>query len=75
MKCSIQNCPGQYEDKLIVHTVRSKGCVVVIENVPVEVCRVCGDVLLRPYMVRHIEVMLKATGQPKKSVPMYEYIG
>lgn len=73
MKCSIKGCPGEYEEKKIVHTVRYKGQVIVIDHVPAEVCTVCGDVLLSPKTVRQIEELLRKREQPVSSVPLYEY--
>jgi YgiT-type zinc finger domain-containing protein len=73
MKCSIEGCPGEYEDRLIVHTVRHHGQVVVIDHVPAEVCPVCGDVLLKPETVRRIEALLRTEPFPAKRVPLYEY--
>lgn len=52
MKCSIRGCPGKYEKKLIVYTLRYQGQVTVIYRVPAEICSVCGDVLLKPEAVR-----------------------
>ena len=37
MKCSIKGCPGEYESRVITHTVRRGGHVVVIDHVPAEV--------------------------------------
>ena len=73
MKCSIVGCPGDYEDRRIVHTLRHAGQIVVIENVPAEVCSVCGDVLLRPETVRRLEGMLREAGEPDRTAPVYEY--
>ncbi len=73
MKCSIGGCPGKYEERPIVHPVRHRGQVIVIDHVPAEVCSVCGDVLLRPQTVRQIEKLLQVTTQPTKTVPLYEY--
>lgn len=73
MKCSIAGCPGEYEDRRIVHTVEHRGQVVVIEHVPAEICSVCGDVLLKPETVRRIEELLKAQKQPIRTAPVYEY--
>jgi len=72
MKCSIENCPGEYEPRAITHTVRHNGRVVVIDHVPAEICHVCGDVLLRPETIRQLESLLKQT-PPANSVPLYEY--
>ncbi len=74
MKCSIEGCPGEYEERLIVHTVRHRGQIVVIDHVPAEVCSVCGDVLLKPETVRQIEALLRTAISPVRKVPLYEYI-
>jgi len=73
MKCSIQGCTGKYEEKLIVHTVQQQGEVFVLEHVPAEVCPVCGDTILAPDTIRHIEVLLKQQAKPERMVPVYEY--
>lgn len=73
MKCTIQDCPGEYEARLIIHTVRYKGKVIVFDHVPAEVCCICGDVLLKPQTVRRIEALLRSLPQPKQTVPLYEY--
>jgi YgiT-type zinc finger domain-containing protein len=73
MKCSIEGCPGEYEERQIVHTVRYHGQVMVIDHVPAEVCSVCGDVLLKPETVRRIEALLRTATRPAGTVPLYEY--
>ena len=73
MMCNITGCPGQYEERKILHTARHKGQVMVIDHVPAEVCTVCGDVLLKPETVRRLERMLETPSPPSKSVPLYEY--
>ena len=74
MKCSIEGCPGQYEERQVVHTVRYHGQVIVIDHVPAEVCSVCGDVLFKPETVRRIEELLRAEAHPARTVPLYEYV-
>ena len=73
MKCTIQGCPGAYEQQKITHTVRQNGAVLVIDHVPADVCGVCGDVLLKPDTVRRLEQMLRALDRPARTVPLYEY--
>ena len=73
MKCSLEGCPGEYEERQIVHTVRHRGQVIVIDHVPAEVCLVCGDVLLKPATVRRIEDLLRMAAHPVRTVPLYEY--
>jgi YgiT-type zinc finger domain-containing protein len=74
MKCSIDGCSGVYEVKTVIHTVRAGGRVVVIDHVPAEVCSVCGDVLLAPQTVRHIEQLLANLPKPDQTVPLFEYV-
>ncbi|MGH7960616.1 MAG: YgiT-type zinc finger protein [Candidatus Binatia bacterium] len=73
MKCSLHGCPGEYEERQIVHTVRYRGQVIVVDHVPAEVCSVCGDVLLKPETVRRIEKVLRTEAPPVRTVPVYEY--
>ena len=73
MRCSLEGCPGQYEERHIFHTVRHLGKVMVIDHVPAEVCSACGDVLLKPEVVRRIERLLAEMPQPVGAVPLYEF--
>jgi len=73
MKCTIAGCPGAYEPRTVVHTVKHQGEVMVIDNVPAEVCNVCGDVLLTPETVRRIEALLQAPPPPSRNVPLYDF--
>ena len=73
MRCSIAGCHGEYEERDVVHTVRHEGRVIVIDHVPAEVCGTCGDVLLRPEVVRQIEALLRTSDAPAAMVPLYEY--
>jgi YgiT-type zinc finger domain-containing protein len=57
----------------VIHTVKRRGEVIVIDHVPAEVCSVCGDVLLTPETVRRIEALLAATPPPARTAPVYEF--
>ena len=74
MKCSITGCPGDYEARRVLHTVRHDGQIAVIDRVPAEVCSVCGDVLMEPGTVRRIESLLQQRRQPASTVPLYELV-
>ena len=73
MKCSIQGCPGEYESRLIVHTVKPGGEVLVFEDVPAETCNVCSDMLLAPETIRHLEELMRQKTKPDRYAPLYEY--
>jgi YgiT-type zinc finger domain-containing protein len=73
VKCSIQGCPGVYEDQRILHTVKRGSDVLVFENVPAEVCNICSDTLLAPETVRHLEGLMRRKRKPGRFAPLYEY--
>ena len=71
--CSNHGCPGELDAKLVAHTVRHRGRVLVIDDVPAQVCSACGDVLLPPEAVRHIEAILACEAGPSSTVPLFNY--
>lgn len=73
VNCSIQGCPGEYEERSTLQTARREGQVIVIDHVPADVCTVCGDTLLHPDTVRKIETLLQQERQPASRVPLYEF--
>jgi len=73
MNCTIDGCPGEYEQRNVTHTVRRDGQVLVIDGVPAEVCSICGDALLAPDTIRRLERILASLDQPHKTVPLYEF--
>lgn len=73
MHCA-RDCPGEYEKREIVHTVRHQGQLVVIDHVSAEVCAVCGDVLLKLEIVRQIETLLDSSAQPATTVSLFEFV-
>ena len=73
MKCSINRCPGEYEQREVVHTVRQGNRIIVIDHVPAEVCTICGDVLFTPETVRKIEFLRHTNAEPTRTVPLYNF--
>lgn len=73
IECSIRGCPGEMDSKLVVHTVRHRGRVLVIDDVPAQVCRICGDILFPPETVRGIENILAGAAEPSSTVPLFKY--
>jgi YgiT-type zinc finger domain-containing protein len=70
--CSILSCPGHYELRHITHMVKRGDSVMVLENVPAQVCDLCGDTLLPLSTVETIEAMLQDPGPPVRTVPVYQ---
>lgn len=73
MRCNIEGCPGEYEQKEVVHTVRQGTRIIVIDHVPAEVCNICGDVLFTPDTVRKIEALRRTALPPVRTVPLYDF--
>ena len=73
MRCSIEGCPGEYEQREGVHTVRQGNRIMVIDHVPAEVCTICGDVLFTPETVRKIEILRRTIEPPTRTVPLYDF--
>ena len=73
MKCSIEGCPGEYEQREVVHTVHQGSRIIVIDHVPAEVCTICGDVLFTPETVRKIEILRDTFEPPIRTVPLYDF--
>ena len=73
MRCSIDGCPGEYEQREVVHTVHQGNQIIVIERVPAEVCSICGDVLFTPDTVRQIERLRHTVTPPIRTVPLYDF--
>ena len=59
--CGIDGCLGEYEARLLPHTARIEGQVIVIDNVPTEVCSECGNVLLKTETISRLEELLDTT--------------
>ncbi len=53
MRCSIADCPGEYEQKEVVRAIHLGDRIIVVEHIPAEVCDICGDVLFAPETIEH----------------------
>jgi YgiT-type zinc finger domain-containing protein len=73
MKCSIADCPGEYEQREVVRAVRQGERIIVIEHIPAEVCDVCGDVLFTPETIERLEALRRTTKAPVRMVPLYRF--
>ena len=74
MDCTIQGCAAKYEEQYIVHTARHNERLVVIDNVPAEVCGACGDTLLSSIAARRIDEILSGDTRPAGVVPLYDFL-
>jgi len=72
MKCAF--CKGNTEERLITYVQEHKGRVVIIENVPAEVCTQCGEKFIGPEVAEKIQRLVWEQPAPKRraNVPVYD---
>ena len=76
-KSSLSKCPlcaGKLENKRITHPQQFEGKVIILENVPAQVCNQCGEILLTPAIVEHLQELVWSAITPKRTdqVPVYD---
>ena len=70
-KCSV--CHGETVSKNITYTQWYKGKLVVIENVPAEVCPICGEEYFSSEVAGRIQEAIRSHGASKTiEVPVYQ---
>jgi YgiT-type zinc finger domain-containing protein len=67
-------CGSPLGRKRVTHPQEYNGRVVILENVPAEVCRQCGEVLLRPGVLEHVQRVVWSEKPPERTaqVPVYD---
>ena len=72
-KCRVPACPGEYEERKIVHATRRRGRLMVIDGVPADVCSFCGDTLFRPEAAEALDRFGRTPPAPVSTIPLYHY--
>ncbi len=72
MRCNF--CKGSTEERMIRYVQEFDGRVIIIENVPAEVCTQCGEQLIRPEVAEKIQRLVWERPSPKRKaqVPVYD---
>ena len=73
MRCAL--CKGEVEEQLIRYVQEvDEHNVVIVENVPAEVCTQCGETFIRPEVARKIQRIAWEQPPPKRTVdvPVYD---
>ena len=67
-------CSGKLVSRKITYPQEYDGKVVILENVPAEVCQQCGDVLVNPDVLKKIQKNVWSGVKAKRSVnvPVYD---
>jgi len=72
MRCAL--CKGATEGQFIRYVQEFEGRLVIIENVPAEVCTQCGEKFIAPEVAKKIQRLVWEQPSPKRSaeVPVYD---
>lgn len=73
MRCRIKSCPGEYADRLINQVFNQEGALVVVKNIPAEICDFCGDTLLSAATSQRLDDILACKDTPREFVPVYSF--
>ncbi len=57
-------CGGQVVEERVAREIRWRGNLFLIENVPVGICRQCGEKVILPAVARTIDQMLSGEKSP-----------
>lgn len=72
--CSLGGCPGTYETREVVYSTRYRGAIVVAQDVPAEVCPICGDTLFTPETAEQLQRIVRERAQPVvEQAPVYQF--
>jgi len=72
MKCAV--CKGDVEERLIRYVQEIDGRIVIVENVPAELCLACGERYIRSDIAEKIQRVVWDANSPSRrdEVPVYD---
>ena len=67
-------CGGELKQTTITHPQEYEGKIIILENLPAEVCLQCGEVFLRPDVLERVQALVWSQAIPKRmvSVPVFD---
>lgn len=71
MKCFM--CKGTLEDKYTSVIVEMANCIIIIKNVPSQVCRQCGEVSYDTETAKRLEHIVNQVKSMVSDVAVFEY--
>ncbi len=73
MQCLM--CKGSLEDKTTVFMVEIEKCIILIKNVPSQVCRQCGAVSYDNTVSAHLEELVNSVKYTMTEIAILDYAG
>jgi YgiT-type zinc finger domain-containing protein len=71
MRCPVRGCPGEMEERQIVHSFVRDGRPIVVENLPALVCPVCGYTVLDLQVLDLLFALDPETATPVGQAPVF----
>ena len=66
-------CKGTLEKGYTAHFTELSHCMVIIKNVPCQICGQCGEIVYSGTVIRRIEQILKATAVSTTEIAVVFY--
>ena len=66
-------CKGSLEDKLTTFLVDAENCIVVVKNVPSQVCSQCGETSYSDNVASHLEEIADAALKALTEIAVVNY--
>jgi YgiT-type zinc finger domain-containing protein len=73
MNCVVQGCPRETEQRLITHTFRRNGKIIVVEELPAWVCPVSGYTVLDLQVLDTLFALDPETESPVSQAPVFRF--
>ena len=67
------HCKGDTEQRLKTHAATLDRCVIIVKNVPVLVCKQCGDVYFTDAVMQNLEIIIDKLENIIKEVAIVDY--
>ncbi len=71
MKCFM--CKGELENKLTNFLLDLGTCIIIVKNVPSQVCTQCGEVSYSDEVARNLEKIVNSTRSNSAEIAIFNY--
>ncbi len=71
--CRMPGCPGHYERERTAQALRFPNTLIVIDDIPADVCDICGDTLYTAEVARRLDRVMRERPATSATVPLYRY--
>lgn len=66
-------CKGHMKSGTVNHIVDINGSIIIVKNVPANVCKQCGEAFFDHEIVKRLEAIVEQTRQSKAEITVINY--